>query len=33
MEEEKQFKLSGIIKKILFKNIETGYCIGVLENN
>lgn len=33
MEEEKIFKLSGVIKRILFKNDETSYCIGVLENN
>lgn len=29
----KTFKLSGVIKKILYKNEETKYIIAVLENN
>jgi exodeoxyribonuclease V alpha subunit len=32
-EEYKSFKLSGIIKKVLYKNDETKYVIAVLENN
>ncbi|WP_368030432.1 AAA family ATPase [Arcobacter sp. s6] len=32
-EEYKSFKLSGVIKKILYKNEETKYIIAVLENN
>jgi exodeoxyribonuclease V alpha subunit len=32
-EEYKSFKLSGVIKKILYKNDETKYIIAVLENN
>ncbi len=32
-EEYKIFKLSGVIKKILYKNDETKYIIAVLENN
>jgi len=32
-EEYKSFKLSGIIKKVLYKNDETKYIIAVLENN
>ena len=31
--EYKSFKLSGIIKKVLYKNDETKYIIAVLENN
>ncbi len=27
------FKLSGVLKKVLFFNEETKYCIAVLENN
>ncbi len=33
MEEHKTFKLSGVLKKVLFSNNETKYCIAVLENN
>ena len=33
MEEEKSYKLSGVLKKVLYKNQENGYCIAVLENN
>lgn len=33
MEEEKTFKLSGVLKKVLYKNIENSYCIAVLDNN
>ncbi len=33
MDEEKSYNLSGVIKRILFQNSETGYCIAVLENN
>ena len=32
-EEYKSFKISGVIKKILYKNDETKYIIAVLENN
>lgn len=32
-EENKTFKLSGVLKKVLFFNEETKYCIAVLENN
>ena len=32
-EEYKSFKLSGILKKVLYKNDETKYIIAVLENN
>ena len=32
-EEYKSFKLSGVIKKVLYKNEETKYIIAVLENN
>jgi len=32
-EEYKTFKLSGVIKKVLYKNDETKYVIAVLENN
>lgn len=32
-EEYKSFKLSGVIKKVLYKNDETKYIIAVLENN
>jgi len=30
---EKTFKLSGVLKKVLYKNEETQYIIAVLENN
>ncbi len=33
MEEEKTYKLSGVLKKVLYFNEETNYTIGVLENN
>ena len=33
MEEEKSFKLSGVLKRVLYKNDENNYCIAVLENN
>ena len=33
MEEEKSYKLSGVLKKVLYKNEENNYCIAVLENN
>lgn len=32
-QEHQTFKLSGILKKVLFCNEETKYCIAVLENN
>ncbi len=32
-QEEKLFNLSGVIKKVLYKNEETKYIIAVLENN
>lgn len=32
-EEYKSFKLSGVIRKVLYKNDETKYIIAVLENN
>ena len=32
-EEYKTFKLSGVLKKVLYKNDETKYIIAVLENN
>ena len=32
-EEYKSFKLSGVIKKVLYTNDETKYVIAVLENN
>ena len=32
-EEYKSFKLSGVIKKVLYKNEETKYIIAVFENN
>lgn len=32
MEEEKSYRLSGVIKRVLFSKPETGYCIAVLEN-
>lgn len=32
-EENQTFKLSGVLKKVLFFNEETKYCIAVLENN
>jgi len=33
MEEEKSYKLSGVLKKVLYFNEETNYSIGVLQNN
>lgn len=33
MEEEKSYKLSGVLKKVLYKNEENNYCIAILENN
>ncbi|RXK01051.1 exodeoxyribonuclease V subunit alpha [Arcobacter sp. CECT 8986] len=33
MEEEKQFKLSGVIKRVFYKNEETKFISAVLENN
>ena len=30
---EKSFNLSGVLKKVLYKNDETKYIIAVLENN
>lgn len=33
MEDYKSFKLTGVIKKVLYKNDETKYIIAVLENN
>src|SRR5574344_757217 len=33
METEKKFNLSGVLKKILYRNDENRYIIGVLENN
>ncbi len=32
-EEEQLFNLSGVLKKVLYKNDETKYIIAVLENN
>lgn len=32
-EENKTFKLSGVIKKVLYSNPENKYCIAVLEND
>ncbi|QKF82262.1 AAA family ATPase [Halarcobacter ebronensis] len=32
-QEERLFNLSGVIKKVLYKNEETKYIIAVLENN
>jgi len=32
-QEEKLFNLSGVLKKVLYKNEETKYIIAVLENN
>lgn len=32
-EEYKSFRLSGVIKKVLYKNDETKYIIAILENN
>lgn len=32
-QEHKTFKLSGVLKKVLYKNEETKYIIAVLENN
>jgi exodeoxyribonuclease V alpha subunit len=29
----KEFKLTGVLKKVLYKNNETSYCIAVLDNN
>ncbi len=33
METEKSFNLTGVLKKVLYKNDETKYIIAVLENN
>ncbi|RBQ26072.1 exodeoxyribonuclease V subunit alpha [Arcobacter sp. CECT 9188] len=33
MNEEKNYNLSGVLKKVLYKNDETKYVIAVLENN
>lgn len=33
MEEEKRFKLSGVLKKVFYKNEETKFITAVLENN
>ncbi|RXJ97353.1 exodeoxyribonuclease V subunit alpha [Malaciobacter molluscorum] len=33
MEEEKKFKLSGVLKKVFYKNEETKFITAVLENN
>ncbi len=32
-EEQKSFKLSGVIKRVLFKQEDSGFCIAVLEND
>ena len=32
-QDEKLFNLSGVLKKVLYKNDETKYIIAVLENN
>ena len=32
-EENKSFKLSGTLKKVLFSNKDTGFCIAVLDND
>ncbi|WP_375723984.1 AAA family ATPase [Arcobacter sp. KX21116] len=32
-DENKSFKLSGILKKVLFSNKDTGFCIAVLDND
>ncbi len=32
-QEQKSFNLSGVLKKVLYKNDETKYIIAVLENN
>lgn len=32
-EEPKSFKLSGTIKRVLFKKEDTGFCIAVLQND
>lgn len=32
-DENKSFKLSGILKKVLFCNKDTGFCIAVLDND
>lgn len=32
-QEHKSFKLSGVLKKVLYKNEENNYIIAVLENN
>ena len=31
--EEKSFKLSGVLKRVLYFNEENSYCIAVLEND
>lgn len=33
MQEEKTYKLSGVLKRVLFKKEDSGFCIAVLENN
>ena len=32
-DENKSFKLSGVLKKVLFSNKDTGFCIAVLDND
>ncbi|PLY11224.1 MAG: exodeoxyribonuclease V subunit alpha [Arcobacter sp.] len=32
-DENKSFKLSGTLKKVLFSNKDTGFCIAVLDND
>ena len=32
-DENRSFKLSGILKKVLFSNKNTGFCIAVLDND
>ena len=32
-DENKSFKLSGTLKKVLFSNSDTGFCIAVLDND
>ena len=33
MSDEKTFKLSGVLKRVLYFNAENSYCIAVLEND
>lgn len=33
MEEQKSYKLSGVLKKVFYKNEETKFISAVLENN